>query len=194
MIFAFVGLPHTGKGTQAQFLRERILLDEHEDIPVLSMGELIRNAKDSGDVQIIEAYTKYSMRGEHLPIDIKFRLLKEKMDKTDQFILDNFPATEEDLGVLIEYLQGRQLEITGVFNLVISESEILHRLTHASRGRPDDTREIVQARSIIQERDRQVVLNYFEKQGLLRDIDAKGTILEVNDRIVEGYSYFKEKR
>ncbi len=86
MIVIFIGPPYIGKGTQSKLLGERLGLS------VFSMGALIRQARDEGNQQIAKAFEEYSMKGLHLPIEIKFPLLKERMDKAKSgFILDNFP-------------------------------------------------------------------------------------------------------
>lgn len=169
MIIVFVGRPESGKGTQAELLGKEL------GIPVVAMGDLIRNAREAGNSTIAEAYKQYSLQGKHLPNAIKFPLLKEKLDQSiSGFILDNYPANEEDLKTFNEYVESRGLRVDKVFHLVVSEQETLKRLRSRSRGRLDDKENIVQERLRIQDEEREAVLAYFREQGILEDIDGEG--------------------
>lgn len=171
MNIIFTGPPLAGKGTQAK------LLGEYLNLPVFFIGQLLRE-------QVKEGYEKYAMTGRNLPTGLKFGLLEEKMDAAKKgFILENFPATIDDLGVFVAYLDKRGLTINRVFNITISEEETKKRMLN--RGRIDDVADIVAKRKAIQGRDREPVLDYFNKQGVIVDIDGEGTIEDVHKRIVE---------
>ena len=123
MNIVFIGPPYAGKGTQTDLLSKRLR------IPVYSMGALIREAYRKKDPNAIKGYENYSLKGKHLPTSLKFSFLKEKLDKSlNGFILDNFPATEEDLGVFNGYLNNNQKKIDKVIYLKISEKEMQNRM------------------------------------------------------------------
>src|SRR3989344_9652942 len=106
MIIIFIGLPYIGKGTQSKLLGERL------GLPVFSMGALIRQARDAGNPEIARAFEEYSMKGLHVPIEIKFPLLKKKMDEAKNgFILDNFPERQDGLDVFNKYLSENSLSV-----------------------------------------------------------------------------------
>lgn len=177
MIIVFTGPPFSGKDTQAKMLGGRISL------PIFSMGALIREAYDKKDPRGIEGFEKYSMKGLHVPIELKFDLLKDEIEKTSKgFIVDNFPATQEDVDTFEKYLDGKNLKVDHVFYLNITKEEMLERMTH--RGRQDDDPEIVLRRRENQDKDREPVLEYFKKQGLLREIDGSGSIDEIHNQII----------
>lgn len=178
MILIFVGPPYAGKATQTAILSKKL------HISTFSMGHLIRDAYKAGNPKAVEGFEKYSMKGLHLPISLKFDLLKEKMDAHPKgFILDNFPATAEDLRTFLAYIEERNLRIDKVFLLQISKEEMRKR--KENRGRPDDEEAIILKRWEAQEKDRQSVLLYFRSQGLLEEINGKGTIEEVHRRIMD---------
>jgi len=177
MIIIFTGPPFAGKDTQAKLLKEKL------GLPVFSMGALIREAYDKKDPRAVEGFENYSMKGLHVPIDLKFGLLKDKLKSLDSFILDNFPATAEDLGTFLKYLSERSLKIDDVFYLTLSEEEMAKRLIH--RGRKDDDPEVVKKRREIQDEDRTVVLRYFKENGLLREINGERSIEEIHHQIME---------
>lgn len=178
MIIIFTGPPFSGKDTQAKMLAKRI------NLPVFSMGALIREAYNKKDPRGVEGFEKFSMKGLHVPIELKFDLLKDKIEETTNgFIVDNFPGTQEDIDTFKKYLDSRSLKIDQVFYLNISKDEMLSRMVH--RGRDDDKPEIVLKRRENQDKDREAVLQYFKGQGLLREIDGAGSIDEIHEKILK---------
>lgn len=178
MIVVFIGPPFAGKDTQAK------LLGKEKNLPVFSMGGLIRGAYERKDPRALIGFEQYSMKGLHLPTKLKFGWLKEKLDvNKDGFILDNFPANQDDLDVFLNYLKKNHLRIDHVFYLRINEEEMIKRLVQ--RGRGDDKLEIVIKRREIQDSDRGAVINYFKNQGLLREINGEGSVGQVQRQITE---------
>jgi adenylate kinase len=178
MILIFLGPPYSGKGTQAEILGKDLRL------PVFSMGELIREGNRLGDPKAVEGYKNYSMKGLHLPNSLKFDLLKEKMDENKNgFILDNYPATQEDLDTLLNYLTQNSLQVDKVFYINISTEAMRARITE--RGRDDDRLEIVLTRRDVQDKDRLPVLEYFRTKGILTEINGEGEITDIQTKIRE---------
>lgn len=176
MNIIFTGQPLAGKGTQAQLLGKKL------NIPVFSIGALLREAYDNGDPKAIEGYENYAMKGRFLPISFKFYLLKEKLDNANNgFILENFPSTQEDLDTFNSYLQEKNLAIDAVINIHVSEEEMYKRMSQ--RGRMDDKEEIVKNRFLLQEKDRIVVTEYYRSQGKLIDIQGESSIEKVHEEI-----------
>ncbi len=180
MIIIFLGPPYAGKGTQTALLKEKL------DLPVFSMGALIREARETGDESINEAYENYALKGLNVPTEIKFSLLKRKMlEAGNNFMLDNFPATKDDLDVFLQFLSENNLSVDKVIYLSIGDEEMMRRLTNISRGRADDKPEIVKSRRQIQDEDRKPVLDYFRSMGFLREVNGEGSIEEINRKIKE---------
>lgn len=180
MVIVFIGPPYSGKGTQARLLGQKL------NISVFSMGDLIKEAYYASDPKAVEGFQKYSLKGLHLPIHLKFYLLRKKIDKLESFILDNFPATKEDLETFLKYVDDRSLSIDKVFYMKISQEEMLKRMS-VNRSRPDDTKEIVLKRRKIQDEDRIPVVNYFKRKGLLVEINAENPIEEVEKEIINSF-------
>lgn len=176
MIIIFIGPPFSGKDTQTNLLSKEL------NLPVFSMGELIRKAVKAGDPKAIEGFEEYAMKGKHLPNSLKFYLLEQKMDEAKKgFILDNFPATKEDLEVLLSYLEKHKLKIDKAFNLWISEGEMKKRINE--RGRQDDDPQIISERRKNQDKDRMPVADYFKEKGILEEINGEGEIEEIHKEI-----------
>lgn len=177
MILVFIGSPYAGKGTQVGLISKKF------GIPVFSMGNLIREAYKEGNPKAVEGFTNYSMKGLHLPISLKFDLLKERIDLLENgFILDNFPATKEDLETFLPYLKQKSKNIDKVFYINISKEEMLKRMIF--RGREDDKEEIVLKRREVQDQDRIPVIEYFKKEGILEEINGEKPIPLVQEEII----------
>jgi adenylate kinase len=184
MIIIFIGPPYSGKNTQGN-----ILSREFGNIPIFSMGHLIREAKESGNETFVKAYEDFSLKGLHLPTEIKFPLLREKMDSAKKgFILDNFPATTDDLEIFNNYLSQINEKIDRVIYLNISEEEMKKRLSNAMRGRKDDHPEIIEARREIQDQDRIPVIEYFKRKNLLSEVNGEGEVDRIHEEILKELS------
>ncbi len=184
MIIVFIGPPYSGKDTQSKLIASDL------GIPIFSMGSLIRKAYKEGNPKAIEGFEQYSMKGLHVPISLKFALLRERMDEEkDGFILDNFPATLEDLETFKEYLQEKSLKVDKVFSLKISEEEMIRRRTQ--RGRADDEVDILLKRREEQDKDRIPVIEYFKSTGILKEINDEGQTVEETHQIIMEEIYDK---
>jgi len=178
MILIFLGPPYSGKGTQAQILGKDL------NLPVFSMGALIREGNRLGNPKAVEGYQNYTLKGLHVPNSLKFELLKEKLDQNKTgFILDNYPATREDLETLLNYLAENSLQVDKVFYVYISAEVMKARITE--RGREDDKLETVLTRKIVQDQDRLPVLEYFKNKGMLTEINGEGSVEAVQTKIRE---------
>jgi adenylate kinase len=181
MIIIFIGPPYAGKDTQG-----RLLSQKFGNMPIFSMGHLIREAREKGDRIIIKAYEDYSLKALHVPTVIKFPLLKERMDQAgDRFILDNFPATKDDLTALNNYLAQTNKKINRAIYLNISEEETQRRFKVATRGRKDDHPEIIIARRDIQDKNRIPVLEFYKNQNILSEINGEGDINIIHEEILK---------
>lgn len=182
-VYVLIGPPLSGKETQGELLESSL-----GGIPRFSAGHLIREAR-ALDPKFEEAYQKYSMQGKHLPTSIYFPLLEKKMNEASQtgFILDNFPATAENVEFLERYLEGKELQLKAVIYLRVSEDEMRNRFEIAKvrRGRADDTFEIVHERREIQDKDRAAVLDHYKNLGLLHEINGEQSVEKVHQDILE---------
>lgn len=191
-----------GKGTQAQILSEKL------GIPMLSMGQLLRDeiAKKSEMGLAIEDTLR---KGELVDEKVTSEILKKRFaepDATNGWILDGFPR------MMAQYETFDFAEPTHVIVIEIPKEESIKRLTTRltcdkcgyvsgeSLGfsenqscplceegkfvaREDDTPEAIERRLEIYHTDTAPVLSEFEKDGILHRIDGVGTIEEVHERI-----------
>lgn len=188
MIIVFIGPPKSGKGIQVEMLGREL------NLPVFSMGDIIRQARRAGNKRAVRGFEEYSMKGFHLPISLKFGLLKEKLDgaKSGGFILDNFPATQEDLDSFIDYLNTNSLRVNKVFYIQISIEEMMRRA--GTRGREDDAPEVIMQRRRIQDEDRKPVIDYFRQQGILEEIDGEREIGVIHGDIMSRLEISRQEK
>src|SRR3954454_21549116 len=89
MRLILLGAPGAGKGTQANFLKEKF------NIPQISTGDMLRAAVKAGTPLGIAA-KKVMDRGELVSDEIIIGLVKERVQKDDctkGFLFDGFPRT-----------------------------------------------------------------------------------------------------
>ncbi len=131
MRLILLGAPGAGKGTQANFIKEKY------KIPQISTGDMLRSAVKAGTPLGIEV-KKVMDSGGLVPDDIIINLVKERLKQNDclnGYLFDGFPRTipqaeaMKEAGVKIDYI----LEID------VPDEEIIERMSgrrvHIASGR-----------------------------------------------------------
>ena len=131
MRLILLGAPGAGKGTQANFIKEKY------NIPQISTGDMLRAAVKAGTPLGIEA-KKVMDAGGLVSDDIIINLVKERLkddDSKNGFLFDGFPRTiaqakaMRDAGVKIDY----------VLEIDVDSNEIIKRMSgrrvHLASGR-----------------------------------------------------------
>jgi adenylate kinase len=166
-----LGPPGAGKGTQAEKLVEKL------GIPQISTGDLFRHNISAGTKLGLEA-KKYLDSGDLVPATLTNALVDDRLndaDVADGFILDGFPRSVEQAEALREMLAKRNLELDAVLEFRVSEDELLQRLK--SRGRADDTEEVILNRMKVYRAETAPLLDYYSDE--LKTVDAVGDLDEV---------------
>ncbi len=126
-----LGAPGAGKGTQANFIKEKF------GIPQISTGDMLRAAVKAG-TPLGQAAKKVMDAGGLVSDDIIINLVKERIkeaDCTNGFLFDGFPRTipqaqaMKDAGIKIDY----------VMEIDVADKEIINRMSgrrvHLASGR-----------------------------------------------------------
>jgi len=166
-----LGPPGAGKGTQAEKLVSKL------GIPQISTGELFRKNISTGTKLGLEA-KEYLDAGDLVPATLTNALVDDRLNDADVangFILDGFPRSVEQAEALRAMLAKRNLELDAVLEFRVSEDELLKRLQ--SRGRADDTEEVILNRMKVYRDETAPLLDYY--QGELKTVDAIGDLDEV---------------
>lgn len=131
MRLILLGAPGAGKGTQANFIKEKFA------IPQISTGDMLRAAVKAGTPLGVEA-KRYMDAGELVPDTLIIGLVKERLLQNDcrnGYLFDGFPRTipqadaMKQAGVAIDFV----LEIDVPFDEIIERMS--GRRTHPASGR-----------------------------------------------------------
>jgi adenylate kinase len=166
-----LGPPGAGKGTQALKLAEKLA------VPHISTGDLFRHNINNGTKLGLEA-KKYLDAGDLVPASLTNALVDDRLndaDVADGFILDGFPRSVEQAAALADMLAARNLKLDAVLEFRVSEDELLNRLK--SRGRADDTEDVILNRMKVYRDETAPLLDYYQSE--LKTVDAVGAVDEV---------------
>jgi len=209
-MIVFLGPPGAGKGTQAQRLAEQLAL------PRVVTGEIFRNAVARGDA-IGKKVKPYLDDGKLVPDDLTCSLVVDRLGQPDcrgGAILDGFPRTVSQARWLDRDLKARGNAVNRVIHLVVSDDDVLGRLTgrltcsicQASYHREalpprtfgicdrcggelvqrsDDTDRAVQTRLRVYRAQTEPLLAYYREAGVLVDVDGAQPADAVFARILE---------
>jgi adenylate kinase len=166
-----LGPPGAGKGTQAA------RLSSDRGWIHLSTGDLLRAAVKEG-TETGRRAKSFMDRGALVPDDVVLALLRDRLrtaPKGAGFLLDGFPrnvaqarALDQDLG---------PAGIGCVLHLRLDDEEVVRRLL--GRGRPDDTEPVIRNRLEVYRAETAPLIRHYEEKGLLRTVDARGTVDQV---------------
>jgi adenylate kinase len=119
MNYIFLGMPGSGKGTQAELLAKKL------NIPIISTGNCFRkNIKDETELGL--KVKDILAKGDLVPDEITFEMLKkeiESMDISQGLILDGYPRSVKQAELLKTFLK-----IDVVLNIELSEDQVLLRI------------------------------------------------------------------
>jgi adenylate kinase len=210
MRLILLGAPGAGKGTQANFIKEKY------NIPQISTGDMLRAAIKAGTEMGLAA-KRVMDAGQLVSDDIIIGLVKDRLKESDcanGYLFDGFPRTiaqadaMKDSGVTIDYV----LEIDVPDELIVERMS--GRRTHPASGRvyhvkfnppkkegvddltgealvqrDDDQAETVKKRLAVYHNQTEVLLGYYNKwaqSGLpgapkYRKISGVGPVEQVRD-------------
>ena len=149
-----IGGPGSGKSTYSEIITRKL------NIPHIYTGDMMRalaktNTPDGQKVKDLLS------KGQFAPLDIVINAVKDRVSKPDAqkgYVFDGFPRNVEQA----ERMEEEGIEYDYVVNLVVSEEEIIKRLT--ARGREDDKPEIIKKRLAVYEKETRPLLQYYKKE------------------------------
>lgn len=121
MKLILLGAPGAGKGTQAEFICEKL------SIPTISTGNIIRAALKNGTEMGLKA-KEFIDAGQLVPDDVVIGIIKERLAEDDcnnGFILDGFPRTIPQA----EALDEMGIEIDKVIDIEVPDEKIVARMS-----------------------------------------------------------------
>ena len=172
-----MGPPGAGKGTQAQFLVERL------GIPQISTGDMLREAVASGSA-IGRTAKEIMARGELVPDVVVIQIVRDRLGRADcrpGFILDGFPRTVDQSKALDSLLRELGIAAVRLVALEVPEAELIRRILSRGEGRIDDNEETVRKRLAVYRSATAPVIAHYG--SAVRRIDGLGSVQEIRQRI-----------
>lgn len=176
------GKPGAGKGTQAEFLKDKYNLVH------LSTGDIFRfNIKN--DTELGRLAKTFMDKGDLVPDAVTIQMLQSEVDKNPQaagFLFDGFPRTIAQAEALDAFLATKQEEITATVALEADDNILVARLLERGKtsGRPDDQDE-EKIRNRYDEYNQKTapLMHYYTAQHKFYAVDGIGPIAEVTERL-----------
>ncbi len=177
------GPPGAGKGTQAKLIAKEYGLTH------LSSGNFLREEVVSNS-ELGQKIKKYQDEGILVPNELLTNLLKNIIKKkfnAQGFIFDGYPRSIQQTHILADILKENNLQLTGAINLKIGEEEALKRLLLRGKtsGRSDDNEKVIKNRFRVYHQETGPILEYYQEQKKLINIDGEKTIKQVATNIKE---------
>ncbi len=182
------GKPGAGKGTQAEFLKEKYNLKH------ISTGDLFRyNMKN--DTELGKLAKSYIDRGDLVPDEVTIQMLQDAVDKSPDaagFIFDGFPRTASQAEALDAFLETKNMGINATIALEANDEILIQRLLERGKvsGRTDDQDED-KIRNRFDEYNQKTapLKDFYKMQNKFYSVNGIGEIDEITARlgaVIEG--------
>ena len=216
MRLVLVGPPGAGKGTQAQFIAEHVV------VPKISTGDIFRANVSEGTPLGLQAKA-FMDRGDLVPDDVTIEMVRNRLaepDALEGFLLDGFPRTVPQAQTLDDVLRDTaDAKLDVVLELVVDDDEVIRRLSgrrtcrtcnhiwHVDFDPPqtegtcdldggelfqreDDKAETVANRLHVYAEQTAPLVAFYAERGLLVGIDATGPVDDITTRALHALRPF----
>ncbi len=174
------GPPGAGKGTQADFIREKYRI-EH-----ISTGDVLREALRN-ETEVGLHAKSFMDKGELVPDEIVTEIIRQKISSLLEkyFMLDGFPRTLDQAKALDAILSSSNMGIDAVIFLEVPDDEVVARILNRQKkeGRADDTEDVARNRLEVYKDQTSPLRDFYEQSGVLYRVDGVGKIEEIAQRI-----------
>ena len=178
------GKPGSGKGTQANFLKEKYSLYH------ISTGDLFRKNISNKTKLGIEAKS-YLDNGDLVPDSVTIKMLENEVlqnKKVKGYIFDGFPRTLAQAKSLDTFLNSINLKINATIALDVDENELITRLLDRGKttNRSDDQDlEKIQNRFNEYNNKTSILIDFYDKQSKFYSVDGKGSVDDITRRLFD---------
>ncbi|WP_298518760.1 adenylate kinase [uncultured Kordia sp.] len=176
------GKPGAGKGTQANFLKEKYNLVH------ISTGDVFRyNIKNGTELGILAK--SFMDKGDLVPDEVTINMLQAEVEKNPEangFIFDGFPRTTAQAEALDNYLTSKDMGISATIAMQADDEILIQRLLERGKvsGRADDQDE-EKIRNRFDEYNQKTapLIDFYKKQNKFHRVNGIGTIEEITVRL-----------
>lgn len=176
------GKPGAGKGTQAEFLKEKYNLKH------ISTGYVFRfNLKN--DTDLGKEARVYMDRGELVPDEITINMLRDEVEKNMDcagFLFDGFPRTIKQAEALEELLVSKKLALTATVALEADDEVLVARILERGKtsGRADDQDEQkIRNRYVEYNEKTAPLIDFYKNKNVYHAVNGIGSIEEITERL-----------
>ncbi|MEL0652786.1 adenylate kinase [Algibacter sp. TI.3.09] len=176
------GPPGAGKGTQANFLKEKYNLVH------ISTGDVFRfNIKNETALGMLAK--SFIDKGELVPDQVTIDMLNAEVEKNadaNGFIFDGFPRTNAQAESLDKLMEAKDSQINAMIALEVDDEILVGRLLERGKtsGRPDDADESIIRNRITEYYNKTAVLkDYYNAQEKYFGVDGVGSIEDITVRL-----------
>ncbi|RKY37380.1 MAG: adenylate kinase, partial [Candidatus Omnitrophota bacterium] len=179
-VLILLGAPGAGKGVYS-----RVLKREFNLFPI-NIGEILRE-EIRKNTDLGKKIATYVEKGDLVPDEIVIKMIEIYLSSLPEniqgIVFDGFPRTLFQAQVLDKILEERNIELKGVFYLMIEEAVAIERIRKRKEryGRKDDNVDILNRRFQLYKRQIEPLREYYSQKGLLYTINAdvpKNAILD----------------
>ena len=179
MVIIFIGPPGSGKGTQAQILKDNLLPNLH----LLTVSSLLKEKSDDGSV-LGDDIKKRMDNGDLIDDNIVISVLNEKVENlnNEQILIDGFPRSSIQAESLNKIFKNLDINI---INFIVSDEQLLERIKKRSQeeSRSDDN--VFEKRLAIYKKSHNEIINSLNKYYKVIDIEADSEISLISHKIAE---------
>jgi adenylate kinase len=176
------GKPGAGKGTQAEFLKEKYKLTH------ISTGDVFRfNLKN--DTKLGKQARVFMDAGDLVPDELTTKMLIDEVNKhpnANGILFDGYPRTLSQSEALDEFLNSINSTVAATIALEADDEILVQRLLERGKtsGRIDD-QDPEKIRNRYQEYNEKTapLMDYYKAQGKFYPVNGIGSISEITDRV-----------
>jgi len=176
------GKPGSGKGTQADFLKNKY------DLYHISTGDLFRKNITTETKLGLEAKS-YLDNGDLVPDSVTIKMLENEVllnKDVKGYIFDGFPRTLNQAESLDFFLESINLNISATIALDVSEDELISRLLERGKitNRSDD-QDVDKIKNRFNEYNNKtsILINFYKNQDKFYSVDGKGSVDDITSRL-----------
>ncbi|MGZ0151263.1 adenylate kinase [Kribbella sp. WER1] len=165
-----MGPPGAGKGTHAGHLAG------HLGVPVISTGDLFRRNIADG-TELGRTAKRYLDAGEYVPDEVTNDMVRDRLAAPDArpgFVLDGYPRTLDQAGVLDGILSGQGRSLDAAVVLKVPVDALVGRLLKRAEieHRSDDTEDVIRRRFEVYHEQTAPLLKFYSARGIDHEVDA----------------------